>query len=510
MPSLERTMSRPDEASATFLRGDDGLDPARFAGLVCALAEVFAEAGARPGDRIALLASKSTMTVAALFAALRGGLIAVPVDVASPTRRVERILADCEPVLVVVDAEAVERHPAVVHGAAQIATAHVAVPDAVRLPEPADVEVSAAGELFPSGRDGREPAYLIYTSGTTGEPKGVCVSRDALDAFLRAAIERAEYDRSTVFLSFFPLHFDPVLMELLVPWAVGGELVLFGRMGMINDLVGALRTHGVTDFSCTPNVISMLVSRFSSYTAESQPTLRSVWFGGERPKPADIRTFQSRAPDVRLYNGYGPTECTVACSLGRVPEPTAGQEGDPPSIGTPMPGTEFRLVDGAGATIDADDVSGHLLIGGDQVMIGYWSTSAEDDPMVELDGRRYYPSGDLVHRTAGQYFFDDRLSGLLKIRGFRVHPAEVERALEQYETVAKAVVVASADGMSLEALVEADESRLDVAALQRELHEAVPSYMVPRQIEVVERLPRTVSGKIDTAAVTARLQAAPR
>ncbi|MDN5913832.1 MAG: AMP-binding protein [Pseudonocardia sp.] len=468
-----------------------------FTGLVLAIAEFFAARGLVAGDRLAVLLPKGIPALAALFAGLRTGVAVVPIDVSSPASRMAHLLADCAPGLVVTDdvhreqfAGAVAPHPVSTFGADLPLTAQPA---------------RAAG-LLAKPHSGEQPAYILYTSGTTGVPKGVVISRAALAAFLEAAIERAGYDDTTVFLSFFPMHFDPVLMEVLAPWGTGGRTVLFTRMTMVNDLVTVLAAHGVTDFSCTPNVVSMLSGRFSSYSAERVPTLRSVWFGGEVPRVHDIRAFQLRSPGVRLFNGYGPTECTVACSLFEVPDLRDDPAPGPLSIGTPMAGTEFALVSPEMTEV-ADGSAGELLVSGAQVMIGYWGVAdAEANGMVRWRGNRWFRTGDLVHRAAGRYHFDGRRSRLIKIRGYRVHPDEVERALESVGSVREAVVVPDPSGTHLVAVVEVDTAQgaptgSELVACVGAL---VPSYMVPQRIIVEDRIPRTSGGKIDMAAVTAR------
>lgn len=497
--ALEELLTPPPGSRPSFVQGEEVVFAEEFAALVEQYAAVLRERALRPGDRVAIVARKSVRTLALIYAALREGVVFVPVDPLSPPRRLAAILTDCAPSLVALDDSAPETLRALTD------TDRLLVLATAPPPAPADPR-----RLFPERHPPNATAYLIYTSGSTGEPKGVGVPRSALEGFLRSACERAGYDADTVFLSFFPLHFDPVLMEIFAPWSVGGRSVLFGSLQMINDLLVELSRHEITDFSCTPNVVSMLVGRFSALSGTPLPALRSIWMGGEQPNAADLRVFQRSVPGVRLFNGYGPTECTVACSLHELPDLDGVAQDHRVPIGTPFPGVRFVIVDDEDRPIEADDARGHLLIGGVQLMSGYWGGrgGSDDEVFAQLPDGPYYRTGDLVERSAGQYVFAGRSSRMIKLSGLRIHPAEVESALLTMVGVSAAVVLLDERDRRLVALVEA-AGPIAPADCVRHLDQRVPAYMIPARIEVVAALPRLSNGKIDHGAVREQVPVRP-
>jgi amino acid adenylation domain-containing protein len=495
--TLERVLVRTEDRLPAFRHRELELSADEVAGLVGAIREAYADAGLRRGDRVAVAATKSVRTIAAIYAALADGIVFVPVDPDSPLPRLGHILDDADAGMVVVDAPVHERAAAVLEGR-PLASFEDLGEEAVRR-LPASAPPRPAAELFAGDElDEELTAYLMYTSGSTGRPKGVQVPRGALASFLASAVQRAGYRADTVFLNFFPLHFDPVLMEILVPWAVGGQVVIFDRMRMVNDLVDALHDARVTDFSCTPNVISLLVGRFSTYARRPSEHLRTIWSGGESPNVEHVRRFQEISPGVQLFNGYGPTETVIACSLYDVPDlRTVGPDWQM-SIGTPFAGADFVLVDDHGRDVEQEGVTGELLVGGRQVMSGYRGLDPDDPAahgFVERPEGRYYRTGDLVLRHEGRYVFVGRLGGLVKVRGYRVHLAEVEGVLRALDGVSEAVVLYDEEVQALRAVVEG--RGVDHARALRHLEERLPEYMVPDRVEVVAALPRLSNGKLD-------------
>lgn len=464
--------------------------------------------GVRPGDRILLLARKSEALVTLIHACLDQGIVFVPLDCDTPRERLGYIIADCAPVAAVVSDELADRLGPELLAPIPLLLSFDGVENQPRChrldmgPEAAGataVHAPARAEL-----DDQDLAYIMYTSGSTGAPKGVAVSRGALANFLGAAIERAGYSESTRFLSFFPLHFDPILMEIIAPWITGGTVVLFGPFLFVNDLVKALQQYAITDFSCTPNVLTMLVGRASRFDQYEWPHLRSIWFGGERANVPDVKAIRQVVPSVHLFNGYGPTETVVACSVHTVSDDDLDSESLP--IGTPLDSVLFRI--GAeGREVLEDDVAGELLVGGGQVMTTYWgATDPDANGFVQIDGTTYFRTRDLVSRRNGVYHFIDRIDDMVKIRGFRIFPSEVVRALNDMAEIHQAYVFAAPDGSHLVAVVESEAlSSMDPTQAGRlvadHLADRVPSYMIPSLTIARPLLPRMSSGKLDTQCI---------
>ncbi|MDB4986233.1 MAG: hypothetical protein JWN04_1411 [Myxococcaceae bacterium] len=454
--------------------------------------------GIERGDRVVVIANKSIAATALLFACIEADAIFVPLDPAMPEERMRHALADCLPSLVIAIDVGQGRldGPALLELREEIAAGEEG--ESVRWFRPSRAQ--RAGALA-----SLDPGYIMYTSGSTGEPKGVYVELAALESFLHSAVARAGYHEETRFLSFFPLHFDPALMEIFAPWLSGGSTYLFGTFRFVTDLVGQLGTHRITDFSCTPSVVSMMLSKFSRWTPSATPDLRSIWFGGEKANPRHVAAMRASMPSLRLFNGYGPTEAVVACSLHEVGETIAA---DIP-IGTPMTGSSFRLVDAALVPVP-DGTEGELLLGGEQLMRGYFgSLRAGDllDGFVVLEGERLYRTGDRVVFRDGEYHFLGRLSTMIKRRGYRLFPEEVERALCRADSVVAACVIYDETRDRLCGHVEihtsatSEDTELMRERLLLDVARSLPSYMVPDELNFSSELPRTSGGKIDVRSL---------
>lgn len=440
---------------------------------------VFRERKIQAGDVVAICGPKDLRSVAFIYACVLSGIAWVPLDENAPDARLRKIINDCTPKALY---DAREHRDDPLDDRAVMLAAPPAASDS-----DAVVRVLI---------DDDTPAYLIYTSGSTGAPKGVLVSRRALTVFLENAIAAVGYSKVTRFLSFFPLHFDPVLMEIFVPWITGGRCQLFPGMKAPNDLLFALAELHITDFSCTPNVIDLLTSRVSAYHDIDLPRLQTIWMGGDKPNPAAIVRFRDRYPYVRLYNGYGPTECVVACALQRIPDAVDGDSDL--TIGIPFPGVCFRLE----GVDDGADGTGELLIGGCQLMIGYYGDHERTSAAFREDensGLRYYRTGDLFERIDSQYFFRGRISRMFKIRGFRVDPSEIEAAiLTAEQNPGRAYVhLVEAAVPYIRAEIETQERAPSSELLADRIAEILPAYMCPEDFRYWQTFPLLTNGKVD-------------
>ncbi|MFM9379097.1 AMP-binding protein [Gordonia sp. VNK21] len=468
-----------DDNAPAFADGAAACSRGEFLGAVASWQAVLHERGVEAGDVVAICGPKDLRSVALIYACVLSGIVWAPLDEHAPKARLQKILNDCTP-RALYDARRHRDGPL----------------DDRAIALMAPYAASDSNTVVRALIDDDAPAYLIYTSGSTGTPKGVLVSRRALALFLINAIAAVGYSDATRFLSFFPLHFDPVLMEIFGPWITGGWCQLFPGMKAPNDLLFALAESHITDLSCTPNVIDLLTSRFSAYRDIDLPSLQTIWMGGDKPNPAAVARFRDRYPHVRLYNGYGPTECVVACALQRIPD-SVDADSDL-AIGVPFPGVSFRLE----GVDDGADGTGHLLIGGGQQMIGYYGDDERTSAAFWEDREsalRYYRTGDLFERIDGQYFFRGRMSRMFKIRGFRADPSEIEAAIlaAQENTVRVHVHLVDAVVPYIRAEIETQERSPNSDRLADRIAEMLPSYMHPEAFRYWQTFPLLTNGKID-------------
>ncbi|WP_281688857.1 non-ribosomal peptide synthetase [Pseudonocardia thermophila] len=487
---LRAQAARTPDATAV---ADDGatLTYAQLDARVNALARLLTDHGVAVGDRVGVLLPRSPDLVVAVAAAIRAGAAYVPVDPAYPVERIGMILDDATPVVVLTDTRTA-------------AVLDRAVP-AIALDEPAVARQLADGAEPPVLARPLVPAdaaYVIFTSGTTGRPKGVCVPHRAVTNLVRwrqATFPLAEGARV---LQKSSAGFDVSVPEIFWPLAVGATVRLV-RDGGEKDaayLANLLRSEhfGYADF--LPSVVSALTA-----DGEDLATLRvdHVTVGSEAVPPEVARALT--APGRAVWNMYGPTETAVEIVGYDVAALPADAATTP--IGRPIGHSTVRVLD-PWLRPTAPGVPGELYLGGVQLADGYVGRAALTAERFVADpygiaGERLYRTGDVVRwNDDGQLEYLGRVDEQVKLRGYRIEPDEIRRALEQHQDVTGAVVLAvdlPAGGKQLAAYVTGTGA--DEGALRAHLAARLPEYMVPAAIIPVDAFPTLPNGKIDRRAL---------
>ncbi|UHQ23561.1 amino acid adenylation domain-containing protein [Lysobacter sp. 5GHs7-4] len=356
--------------------------------------------------------------------------------------------------------------------------------------------------------DPAQLAYVMYTSGSSGQPKGICTTAGNIAAFARDRHWRDAAD-ARVLLHSSPA-FDASTYELWTP-LINGATVVMAPPGALDaaGLRRAIAEHGVTDLWLTAGLFHALAAD----AASSLRGLRQVIAGGDAVAAAAVRRVQAACPELRVLNGYGPTETTTFATLCELPVLRSDEDEVP--IGLPLDGAYLRVLDDAQREVAAG-VAGELWIGGAGVARGYLQRPELTAQRFVPDpygapGDRLYRSGDRVWRRAdGALCFLGRADRQIKLRGFRVEPGEIETRLARLPRVAQAAVRAIDERAGHKRLVayvaradagehDADWLRATAAALAAQL----PDYMHPAAWVMLPRLPLTANGKIDLAALPA-------
>jgi amino acid adenylation domain-containing protein len=480
---LAQVRRRPDAVAVRC--GDRRVSYRELAGMAARVAARLRDLGIEGGSepRVAVCLDRSPELVAALLGVLAAGGVYVPIDPDHPQDRVAHMVRDAGVTAMVTRDALCDRLPAL-DGVAVLAVETLdARPAELRRPE------------LPAER----LAYVIYTSGSTGRPKGVAVPHGALGNLLRAMRDRLDFGPEDVLGAVTPVSFDIAALELFLPLVAGGTLVVYRRAEILDPalLTARLQRDGVTVLQATPTMWRMIVE--SGWPG--LPHLRALC-GGEALPEALARDLRSRTGE--LWNVYGPTETTIWSTASRV-------DGGPLSIGGPIDNTNLYIVDGRGRPVPVG-VIGELCIGGVGLARGYLGRpglTAErfvPSPFPGRPGARLYRTGDLVRRHAdGRLEFHGRIDHQVKVRGFRIEPAEVEAALRRHPAVADVAVVARADGgggATLDAYVTwVDGTAVTAAELLWSVRDILPDYMVPSTVTALPRLPATPNGKLDRAAL---------
>ncbi|WP_344746612.1 condensation domain-containing protein [Streptosporangium vulgare] len=506
----EATASHADATAVGC--GDETLTYAGLERRVASLAALLRRRGVVRETVVAVLADRSIDVVAALLAVWRAGGAYLPVDPELPAERVGTILSGSGAALLVTT-----RRP---EGPPPVDVPVLVLDD----PRPGELEES------PHLVGGDDAAYVIYTSGSTGQPKGVVVEHRALAdrvAWMREAYGLGPGDRVVQFAA---LGFDAHAEEIYPALASGAALeLLSGGAVTLPEVLAGPRGREVTVLDLPTAYWHRLVDQIDDVAWPER--LRLVILGGEQAHAEAVARWRERFGDrVRLVNTYGPTEATIiatAADLG-----PADTEGRPP-IGRPVGGTLAVVADPRGprghhephephgvpgdllratpglpysASVERlrrvpPGVPGELLLGGAGLARGYLGRpdlTAErflDDPEVG----RLYRTGDLVRwRADGLLEFLGRVDDQMKVRGFRIEPAEIEGRLLAHPGVRQAAVTAREDR-----LVAYVAGSADPAELRRDLAVALPPYMVPDVWVTLDELPVTTGGKIDRRALPA-------
>ncbi|MET9974185.1 amino acid adenylation domain-containing protein [Streptomyces microflavus] len=461
-----------------------------------ALASALRAAGVRPGRRVAVAVPRSLEQVVALVAVVTAGGAYVPLDLAYPDERLEYILADAAPQVVLVDREQHDRFTRLLDRAGVEARVLVQGDD---LP-PAD---SAAPGPRP-----QDPAYVIYTSGSTGRPKGVVVPHSAVATLLANTRPDMGFGPDDVWVQFHSFSFDFAVWELWGALAHGGELLVpeYGLTRSPVDFHRLVQERGVSVLNQTPSAFYQFIEA-DLHADRPATALRRIIFGGEALDLGRLRGWVERhgtgAPE--LVNMYGITETTVHVTHRVLTDEDFAGSTDISPIGGPIPGLATYLLDDRLRPVPPGRV-GAIYVAGDQVSLGYLgrpgltASRFVANPFAG-DGSRMYHTGDLARRTLdGELQFAGRADDQVQLKGFRVELGEVEGAIRELDGVVDVAVTVADSGDHLVAHIVGAAP----ADLTARLSAKLPVHMVPGRVLPVDALPLTVNGKLDRKALTER------
>ena len=347
-------------------------------------------------------------------------------------------------------------------------------------------------------------ALILYTSGSTGEPRGVVQTFRNIDANTRSIVQYLRLTAADRALLILPLSYCYGRSVLQTHLFVGGSVYLDNRFMYPRVVLEALAAEGCTGLAGVPMTFE-IIRRQLDLSSLSWPRLRYLTQAGGALAPDTIRWVRRAFHPARLFVMYGQSEATSRLSY-LPPERAADKEG---SIGIPIPGVELKVVDGEGRELAPGEV-GKLIARGDNVTLGYLD-EPEETAAILRDGWLW--TGDLAYRDSDGFFFHvGRSREILKIRGHRVNPVEIEHALERHPEVAEAAVVGRGNELTGEAaaafVVRRQGGSVGETDLRRFCRGWLPAYKVPATITFIERLPRNPAGKLLRAELAARRAAA--
>ncbi len=465
--------------------------------LADSLATEMVACGLQRGERVALWLPNTVDLVVGIFAVLKAGAVFVSVSPSTRTDKLTFILNDCRATGLFMDRRL--RNMPGFEVLREAAPSLKFIMDAGGLngarTVPGLAQSAASMEDLPVAGDASDLACLIYTSGTTGNPKGVMCHHGGMVFATNAIVEYLENNEEDVILSVLPLAFSYGIYQLMATFFTGACLVLEKSFTFPNLLLESMQKTRATGFAGVPTIFNMLLTM--DLSAYDLSNLRYLTNAAAGMPGHHVLAVKERFPNARFYSMYGQTE--VVRTLYLPPDQIARR---PDSVGVPIPGTEAWIEDEEGCRVPAGR-TGELIVRGGHVMRGYWNapeTSAVRFQPGRHDGERVFRSGDLFRQDdEGYFYFVARKDDIIKCRGEKVAPKEIENALMKLAGVREVAVVGVPDpilGQAIKAVLVVDDSSVTATQVRAHCRACLEELLVPKFVEFRAELPRTINGKI--------------
>lgn len=464
------------------------------------LAAALRAGGIKRGDRVLVFMDNCWEAVVAIFAVLKAGAVFSPVNPSTKSDKLAFITSNCRAVAILTQGRLLPVVTDALRTCESVTLTIVANAGTGGLPDGcASFETACETPCTPLPRSGinLDLAMLIYTSGSTGFPKGVMMTHQNIDAAATSITTYLGNTSDDVILSVLPTSFDYGLYQVLMAAKLGATLVLEKSFAFPQAIMNRIREEKVTGFPLVPTMAALLL-QMKDLRPGHYPSLRYITNTAAALPPAHIARLQELFPTTTLFSMYGLTECKRCTYL-----PPAELKTRPGSVGIAIPGTEAYIVGDDGLPLPFGG-TGELVIRGPHVMKGYWENPTATEKALRpgpLPQEMILYTGDLFRTDAdGFLYFVSRKDDIIKTRGEKVSPKEVENVLYALAGVREAAVVGVPDpvlGLAIKAVVALDAcSTLSLADVIRHCAQHLEDFMVPKFIEFREQLPKSENGKI--------------
>lgn len=470
------------------------------------LARYLRKRGAEVEGRVAICLKRSLELPVALLAVLKAGAACVPLDPNYPEERLELMLRDAAPAVLLTDESSLKKF-----SSAKFASSSLEIvalrQEWAQVSQEDDQRIAC--EVHPA-----DVAYVIYTSGSTGTPKGVLLTHGGLVNHGAAAVKLFGHLPADRVLQFSSISFDIAIEEIFPTWMAGAAVVFRPEdlSLQVADFLRWVRQRGITVLDLPTAYWHEMVHELSELKEPVPQGLRLVIVGGEKASAKAFSAWRKAVGNrVRWINTYGPTEASV---IATAYEPPSSQDVSILTtlpIGRPVANTNVYLLDEQLNPVPVG-VPGELHIGGAGVARGYLNRPENttekfiSDPFSDDPAARLYKTGDIAQfLPSGEIEFVGRRDFQVKIRGFRVEPGEIEAVLERHPAIRYVAVVArewsEGDKRLVAYFVSQDGQRPASSELRSFLQGKLPAYMVPASFVMLQAMPLTPNGKVDRKAL---------
>jgi len=450
------------------------------------VAKALSKLGVRKGERVAIWLHKSVRAIAVMQGTLRVGAAYVPLDPNIPGERARTIMEDCEIKALVVDSNRISKLQDKDYENYSLLTIDRHTSNSMSWEEVLKFYSSRFESL---NTKGDELAYVLYTSGSTGKPKGVSISHRNAISFINWATTELQINSDDVLSNHAPFHFDLSVLDLYGAFSSGAKVCIIPQRASYDpkSLVNYLVTKKITIWYSVPSALTRMIV-YGGLLKSNPTNLRIVIFAGEYFPIKYVRQLREKWQSLRMYNFYGPTETNV-CTYYEVTNDEVYSLSEVP-IGKSCSGNNVWAVKDDGIKV-VEGEEGELVVSGSTVMLGYWGQESQYN-------KPFY-TGDIVKLERGEFYLRGRRDSLVKVRGYRVEPSEIESILLRHDKIVEAAVLISGYGADAKiiAFIKTLNNNTNLIDIKQHCSKFLPTYMIVEKIKIVDFIPRTVTGKID-------------
>lgn len=500
---LENTSERLPQKTA-LIAGSARLTWSEIETRANCLARSLTGTGVEYGDRVVVLMDNSPETVISVFGILKADAVFVVLNPTIKAEKLAYILDNCRATALITHCSKWPMAEGPAASAKSLRTVIAAgdpiasedVPHAILSWN--DAAENGDPSIPPRKAIDIDLASLIYTSGTTGDPKGVMLTHRNMVSASTSITTYLENVEDDIILSVLPLSFDYGLYQAIMAAQFGGTLVLEKSFLYPYAVINLMKKEQVTGLPIVPTISAILL-QLEKLREESFPHLRYITNTAAALPVSHILGLQEIFPGAEIYSMYGLTECKRVSYL-----PPSELKTRPTSVGRGMPNEQVYLVDEDDNIIAVPDTPGELVVRGSNVMKGYWELPEETDRVLRpgpYPWEKVLYTGDLFTMDKDGYlYFLSRKDDIIKTRGEKVSPKEVENVLYEMPDIVEAAVVGVEDEILGEAVKAFVVMKEGSTRTEKEIlswcMKHLEDFMVPKQVEFRDSLPKTSSGKI--------------
>ncbi|RZK25843.1 MAG: hypothetical protein EOO43_04495 [Flavobacterium sp.] len=455
--------------------------------------------GLRKGDKILVIPSKCSQLIVSILSIWKCGAVYVPVDKNNGVNRIEFIKNNISAALSISDLQTLDDLSDILKDIPNF------VYENVNLLE-ADVDNINFEEAT-----AEDVAVILHTSGSEGVPKGVMLQHCSIISYFNAHNQILDFNTTSKNLNFGDFHFDVSIQDTFLPLFFGGSVYLFKGLFLSKLIIDLLVEQQVSHIIAVSSVLSLITGNGSEIERLRETPLRVCMTGGEVCDIKLINKWLTILPNLRLYNGYGPTECNSLTMAYHIMEPDYNRNTLFP-IGTPFDKMEAILLDKNHQLISAVNTKGILAISGPQIMKGYLNLPLQNKQVLKkIGGKTFYITGDFARKDEdGNYHFEGRNDSEVKIQGRRINLNEIRNCLLNVSTIDYVVVdtIKLEKGTFIYSFLHGTNLQLDTILkdVLEQSRTCLPDYMIPKYLYISSWISKTSTNKVNEKGIKEIIQ----